>query len=89
MTIKNKIASPDEAIALIQDGDTVCVSGFVGIGTPDELVLALQRRFLETGSPRDITQLVNYYKLAYNKRRSRKDRHAQGLRGARNRVQYQ
>src|SRR6516225_11791357 len=55
MTIKNKIATADEAIALIQDGDTVCVSGFVGIGTPDELVLALQRRFLETGRPRDLT----------------------------------
>ena len=44
-------------------------------------------------SPREITQgqgeLVNYNKLAYDKRRSRKDRHAQGLRGARNRVQYQ
>ena len=37
---KNKIVSADEAIAIIRDGDTVCVSGFVGIGTPDELILA-------------------------------------------------
>jgi propionate CoA-transferase len=55
MGTKNKIASADEAIALIRDGDTVCVSGFVGIGTPDELLLALERRFLESGSPRGLT----------------------------------
>jgi len=29
-------------VAIVRDGDTVCVSGFVGIGTPDEL-LALWR----------------------------------------------
>ena len=46
MALKNKIVSADEAIAIIRDGDTVCVSGFVGIGTPDELILALERRFL-------------------------------------------
>jgi propionate CoA-transferase len=55
MALKNKVASPDDAIALIRDGDTVSVSGFVGIGTPDELLVALERRFLQTGSPRNIT----------------------------------
>ena len=29
MTLKNKIVSADEAIAIIRDGDTICVSGFV------------------------------------------------------------
>ena len=47
MTLKNKIVSADEAIAIVRDGDTMCVSGFVGIGTPDELILALERRFLK------------------------------------------
>ncbi len=47
MALKNKIVSADEAIAIIRDGDTLCVSGFVGIGTPDELILALERRFLK------------------------------------------
>jgi propionate CoA-transferase len=51
MTLKNKIVSADEAIAIIRDGDTICVSGFVGIGTPDELILALERRFLKEGHP--------------------------------------
>ena len=42
--MKNKIVSADEAIALIRDGDTVALSGFVGIGTPDCLIEALRRR---------------------------------------------
>ncbi|GJE61850.1 acyl CoA:acetate/3-ketoacid CoA transferase [Methylobacterium trifolii] len=49
--LKNKIVSADEAIAIIRDGDMVAVSGFVGIGTPDELILALARRFEATGTP--------------------------------------
>ncbi len=53
--MKNKLVSADDAIALIQDGDTLCLSGFVGTGTPEDLIAALERRFLETGSPRDLT----------------------------------
>jgi propionate CoA-transferase len=53
--MKNKIVSPAEAVAIIRDGDTIACSGFVGIGTPDELVIALEKRFLATGSPRDLT----------------------------------
>ena len=53
--MKDKIVSPAEAAAVVRAGDTVSVSGFVGIGTPDELLLALERRFLETGEPRDLT----------------------------------
>jgi propionate CoA-transferase len=53
--LKNKIVSAEEAIAIVRDGDTVAFSGFVGTGTPDELILTLEKRFLETGSPRDLT----------------------------------
>ena len=53
-SLKNKIVSADEAVAIIHDGDMVAVSGFVGIGTPDELILALARRFEETQGPRDL-----------------------------------
>src|SRR5215207_8983468 len=51
----HKIVSADEAVAVIRDGDTVCTSGFVGIGTPDELILALERRFLDTRQPSGLT----------------------------------
>jgi propionate CoA-transferase len=36
--MKNKIVSTDEAIAIIRDRDTVAFSGFVGSGTPEELI---------------------------------------------------
>src|SRR5919202_1125000 len=55
MALKDKIVSPGEAVALIRDGDTLCSSGFVGIGTPDELILALERRFLDTRHPAGLT----------------------------------
>ena len=51
----NKIVSADEAVAIVRDGDTVCTSGFVGIGTPDELILALERRYLEARQPSGLT----------------------------------
>jgi acyl CoA:acetate/3-ketoacid CoA transferase len=53
--MKNKIVSAAEAVAIIRDGDTIACSGFVGSGTPDELIVALEQRFVETGSPRDLT----------------------------------
>src|SRR3982750_3642967 len=53
--MKDKIVTADEAIALIQDADSVSCSGFVGIGTPEELIAALERRFLKTQGPRDLT----------------------------------
>ncbi len=53
--MRNKIVSAAEAAAIIRDGDTIASSGFVGIGTPDELICAVEKRFLETGAPRDLT----------------------------------
>jgi propionate CoA-transferase len=53
--MRNKIVSAAEAVAIIRPGDTVACSGFVGIGTPDELIIALEQRFLESGTPADLT----------------------------------
>ncbi len=52
---KNKIVSADEAAAIIRDRDTVCTSGFVGVGTPDELLIALEKRYRESRHPSALT----------------------------------
>ncbi|MBV1796067.1 acyl CoA:acetate/3-ketoacid CoA transferase [Siccirubricoccus sp. G192] len=55
--MRNKIVSAAEAAALVQDGDTVATSGFVGIGVPDDLLAALQARHAAEGAPRGLTLL--------------------------------
>ncbi|MBK6403020.1 MAG: acyl CoA:acetate/3-ketoacid CoA transferase [Rhodocyclaceae bacterium] len=50
-----KIMSAREAVARIRDGDTVGTTGFVGIGFAENLAVALEQRFLETGAPRRLT----------------------------------
>ena len=52
---RNKVTSLEDAVALIHSGDTICTSGFVGIGVPEALLAGLERRFLETAEPRDLT----------------------------------
>lgn len=53
--MKNKVVSADEAVAIIRDHDTLANTGFVGNGAPEELLSALERRFVSTGSPRALT----------------------------------
>ena len=53
--MQNKVVTAAEAAALVKDGDVVTTSGFVGIGVPDGLLAGIEARFLETGSPRDLT----------------------------------
>jgi propionate CoA-transferase len=55
--MRDKITTAAEAAALVRSGDTIATSGFVGIGTPDELLLALAGRFEQDGQPRDLTLL--------------------------------
>ena len=45
---KGKIVSAREAVQLIQDGDTLATGGFVGIGFPENIAVALEARFLES-----------------------------------------
>ncbi|MEO9102722.1 MAG: CoA-transferase [Burkholderiaceae bacterium] len=52
---KNKLVAAHAAVQLLHDGDTVATSGFVGIGVAEAVMLALEQRFLETGTPRDLT----------------------------------
>lgn len=57
-TMKNKVISADEAIALISDGDVVTTTGFVQSCIPEALHAALEKRFLETNGPRDLTLMM-------------------------------
>lgn len=50
-----RFMTAQEAAGLIKDGDTVAISGFLGMGHPEEISQAVEKRFLATGQPRDIT----------------------------------
>ena len=59
---RGKIVTAAESVALIRDGDTIATAGFVGIGVAENIIVALEQRFLEgradnpgSGSPRDLT----------------------------------
>ena len=54
MRLKKVIEAAD-AVAVIHAGDTVASAGYAGSGTPDQLFVAIEQRFLESGTPRDLT----------------------------------
>ena len=55
LTTRDKVVTAEEAVALIRDGDTIVAEGFAGQCFAEELTLALEARFLQTGCPRDLT----------------------------------
>ncbi len=55
---KNKVTSAAEAMALIRDGDVVTTTGFVQSCIPEALHAALEKRYVETGAPRDLTLIM-------------------------------
>ncbi|MFZ5753063.1 MAG: acyl CoA:acetate/3-ketoacid CoA transferase [Bacillota bacterium] len=50
-----KFLTAREAVELIKDNDMVATGGFVGNCHPEELTIALEARFLETGTPKGIS----------------------------------
>ncbi len=54
---KGKLVQAEDAVRLIGDGDTVATGGFVGIGFPEEIAIALETYYLAQGCPRDLTLL--------------------------------
>jgi propionate CoA-transferase len=60
---KGKIVTARAAVALVASGDTIATGGFVGIGFPECIAVALEARFVASsqddptgvGSPRDLT----------------------------------
>jgi len=61
--ISHKVCTPSDAVSLISSGDTLCVSGFVGQGSPDLILKALSDRYEKeckegaVGGVRDLTLL--------------------------------
>lgn len=53
--MKSKIISSTEAVQIVKSGDTLAVQAFTGVAHPEELSVMLEKRFLETGLPRDLT----------------------------------
>jgi len=53
---KGKIVTAREAVRLIRDGDTIATGGFVGIGFPEAIAVALEDFFLSEDEDKDLPQ---------------------------------
>lgn len=49
------VLTAKEAAMMVQDNMTVATNGFVASALPEELTSALEQRFIETGSPKNLT----------------------------------
>ena len=52
---KVTVLTAKEAAMMVQDNMTVATNGFVASALPEELTSALEQRFIETGSPKNLT----------------------------------
>src|SRR5512137_2309080 len=52
---KGKIVTAEEAVDIIREGDTVVTAGFIGAGFAEGIAIQLEKRFLKTGTPRNLT----------------------------------
>ncbi|MDU2064236.1 MAG: CoA-transferase [Sporomusaceae bacterium] len=52
---KIPVLTAEQAAALVQDGQTITTGGFVGSSLPEALSEALEKRFLTTGKPENLT----------------------------------
>ena len=50
-----KVIPVEDAISVLHDGDVLATTGYGGHGVPEQLLLTLEERFVETGTPRGLT----------------------------------
>lgn len=53
--MSEKIVSAEAAVAIVQDGDVIATTGYGGHGVPENLLVSLEKRFIETSTPRNLT----------------------------------
>ena len=53
--VLKKVIPVEDAISVLHDGDVLATSGYGGHGMPEQLLVALEQRFLATGTPRGLT----------------------------------
>ena len=56
--MKKQVLTGAQAAELIKDSMTVLVSGFVGFGVAEEILCALEERYIKTGSPKNLTVIA-------------------------------
>ncbi len=55
LKIIKKIIPVEDAVSVVHSHDVLATTGYGGHGTPEQLIVALEQRFLDTGTPRDLT----------------------------------
>ena len=51
----SKVVSAADAVSVVCSGDHVASSGYGGHGVAEQVLVALENRFLETGDPTNLT----------------------------------
>jgi propionate CoA-transferase len=53
--VLKKVIRVEDAVSVLQDGDVLATTGYGGHGMAEQLLVALARRFLDTGTPKGLT----------------------------------
>ena len=53
--VLKKVIPVEDAISVLHDGDVLATSGYGGHGVPEQLLIALEQRFIDGGRPRGLT----------------------------------
>ena len=51
----SKLVTAADAVSVIRSGDVIVTSGYGGHGVPEDILVALEQRFLKESQPRDLT----------------------------------